>query len=73
MYSQDWAINAQNLALDPKPLYNTPLDNLETIRDTIFKVRTDQSRYNRNKKLIHRDPFQMELFEMHPMFRKWYP
>ena len=71
MYSKDWSIANQHLALDPSPIYRTPLDDPILVRDTIFTKRTNQSRPTRNKKIIHRYLFQMELFEMLPTFKKW--
>ncbi|GJW37481.1 hypothetical protein Tco_0060401 [Tanacetum coccineum] len=71
MYSSDWFLANLHLAVDSNRVYRTPLDDLVTVRNTVFIGRTEQTRLTRNKELIHRDPFQMKLFEMLPRYKKW--
>lgn len=52
MYSKDWSITNQHLALDPSPIYRTPLDDPILVHDTIFTKRTDQSHSTRNNEII---------------------
>ncbi|GJX07301.1 hypothetical protein Tco_0195233 [Tanacetum coccineum] len=71
MYMVDWSIASLSKSIDSNPVYLTLLDDPTLVRDTIFNIRPSPTRYTKKGEMIVRDPFQTELSEMNPIFKKW--
>ncbi|GJX57620.1 hypothetical protein Tco_0287517 [Tanacetum coccineum] len=71
MFSPDWYISCLPNFIDPNPIYLTPLDNPNVVRDAIFNERPPTTRRTVKGKSVVLNPYQMVLFEMNPAFRKW--
>ncbi|GKF90978.1 hypothetical protein Tco_0274679 [Tanacetum coccineum] len=64
MFSPDWSIASLLKCIDPNPVYLTPLDDPDVVRDAIFNERPPTKRRTIKGKTVVPDPYQMVLSEM---------
>ncbi|GKC96153.1 hypothetical protein Tco_1161595 [Tanacetum coccineum] len=71
MYSDEWSFANLPKCLDSNPTYLTPLDNHLSFGTQFSNLWSSPSRYTKKGEMIVRDPFQMGLSEIKPIFKKW--
>ncbi|GJX72839.1 hypothetical protein Tco_0311434 [Tanacetum coccineum] len=71
VFSTEWSISSLSNSIDPNPNYLPPVENPQTIHDTIFYERPLGTTHKVKKKQVVLDPFQMVTSKVKLDFKNW--